>query len=169
MQRLAQCNNCCYITKYHSCNLGYNYVRTGPSSVPYSRLLFVWDITIITKYQIPQYDRHHFPVTGILLIILFLYFTIHLQSAINYTEKHLFVHRFIWLHRQFPHWSISEPNSPIHSQIRRDVAVKVNLLEEMSVLVSEINRDLHMDEYPPLNCMSVHTQIIFSQLDNVKV
>ena len=26
MQPLARRNNCCYVTKYHSCNLGYNYI-----------------------------------------------------------------------------------------------------------------------------------------------
>ena len=35
MQHLAQCNNCCYITKYHSCNLGYNYICTVSHMVGY--------------------------------------------------------------------------------------------------------------------------------------
>ena len=35
MQCLAPRNNCCYITKYHSCNLGYNYVHTVSRMVGY--------------------------------------------------------------------------------------------------------------------------------------
>ena len=44
---------------------------------------------LLLCYQIPQYDRHYFPVTGIFLIRLFSLISLLYENGLNYVKPRL--------------------------------------------------------------------------------